>query len=872
MAKKSKKPAAKGKSPSPKKAQHSPKPQKAAGPPSKWRTPLTHLGIILGFAALLAVYFSPMLSGKVIFQSDLYQVQGMAQDVKDYIAENGDDEPVLWTNGIFSGMPTFQIGSPYPGNLFRKVDALIHFGIPQPFKYIFTLFVGFYLLLLVMRVNPWLSAVGAFAFAFSSYFFIILEAGHTSKANALSYIPFVMAGIMLTYQGKYLLGGALTAFSTALELNANHFQITYYFLLTFVIIGIALFADALKKQALPEFFKATAVLLLAAILGFLPNTSRIWTTYEYADETMRGKAVLTPQENQGEAGLKIDYALSWSYGIDETLTLLVPNFMGGSSQTPVDRDSDTAKELRRKFGQQANQLIGGMPTYWGDQPFTSGPVYIGAIIFFLFVLGLMVVDGPMKWALLMATLLSFMMAWGRHFMPFAELLFYNFPLYNKFRAVAMTLVIAEFTMPLLGIMALQRIMDPETRPDSRKLTRSLGIAAGVTGGLCLIFLLMGSTLFSFSGRVDSEQLGQMPGEYLDILYDLRVSLLQTDAFRSLVFITAAAAAIFLFVTNRLKSALAVYAIIGGLTIVDMWTVNKRYLNNDNFKAPSYTTQRAQPSPADNFILQDKAPHYRVMNLASNTFNEAQTSFHHKSVGGYHAAKFRRYQDLIERHISREMQMLKTTLQSQPSDSSIRATLAQLRVHNMLNTKYFIYNPKARPLVNPSAYGNAWFVRELQTVNSPDEEIAALNRIDPQQTAVADISQPNVVTQTKGFTPQPDPSATISLTAYAPHKITYQTNTQKEQLAVFSEVYYNSGKGWQFYLDGEPMNHFRVNYVLRAARVPAGKHTIECRFEPDSYFTGETISLIFSILVIVVFLGALGFAGLNWWRGQQSGEA
>jgi hypothetical protein len=827
---------------------------KQPGPLDRWKPALTHVGILVVFLALLFGYFSPLLEGKVIRQGDIQQYNGMATEVRSHYEETGEN--ATWTNSQFSGMPSYHVGLKYPGNLMMKVKGWTFLGLPQPVKFVFLLFVGFYVLMLALDMGPWMSALGALMYAFSSYFFIILEAGHTSKAAALCFVAPTIAGIILAYRGKLLLGAVLTALALSLNLASNHFQITYYLAITIVIIGAAFMVEAIMKKKLVEFGKSTGVLVLAALLAVGPSLSLMWTSQEYAKDTIRGPRELTPPKGEDLKGdgLDIDYALRWSYGIDETFSLLIPNFMGGASGGKVDPQSEAARQLGTNV----------LPTYWGDQPFTSGPVYVGAIVCFLFVLGLFIVDGPLMWGLLAATLLSFILAWGRHVMGFTEFIFYNIPLYNKFRAVAMTLVIAEFTMPLLGLIGLHRFLNREKFGLSEKRVRTgLYVAAAVTGGLALFWWLIGPSMLEFSGRGDQRYQPQV----VEILKDVRIDLLQTDALRALGLVLAAAALLWFYLRDTIKGKV-VLGVLVGLSLLDMWTVNKRYLDNEAFVAKSQVS-KPRPSPADQAIL--NAPnqdlHYRVFNVAGvdpnnpgswqGPFNESKTSYFHKSVGGYHAAKLRRYQDMIDRHIMAEMLEVLSPLVKQAPDSVLRAALANAGVLNMLNTKYFIVNPGQRPLENPYAFGNAWFVNELQRVESPDAEIEALNQIDPAETAVIDNKKFGEYVE--GYEPTTDPDARIRLTEYKPHQLTYEASASKEQLVVFSEVYYDGGeKGWQAYIDGKPAPHFRVDYILRAMRIPAGQNMkIEFRMEPRSYLLGETISLITSILLILAVVAVVG---------------
>jgi len=815
-------------------------------------TPLTHVGFIVGAMVLIFIYFQPVLEGQSLQMSDVQQFAGMSSEVRAYAETTG--EQALWTTAIFGGMPTFHLGVKHAANWWNSIRNAYFSLVPNPVSFILLHFLGFYLLLNVMGMKPSISAIGAFAFAFSSYFFIILKAGHSSKAAAIGFMAPILAGIIITYRGKWLLGATLVAIFTALEIASNHFQVTYYLLIVIFVLAVAYFIEALREKQLPQFAKASGILLLAGLLGVGPNVGMLWTTSEYAEETIRGRAELTdPDGDKPSSGLDKDRALMWSYGQAETFTLLIPNFHGGSSQNEVSRTSDAYQQLRSDM----------LPTYWGDQPFVSGPVYVGAIICFLFVLGLMTVKGPLKWGLLAATILSILLAWGKNLEWFSDIFFYNIPLYNKFRAVTIILIIAELTMPLLGMLGLQAtIKRVEDNDDLAGLSKQILIAGGITGGLSLLFWLAGSALFSFSGTYDARI---QQAEVLSILRDLRIDMFKADAIRAFLLIAVSAGALWLYVQNRIKVH-PMLAILGVLIIGDMWTVNKRYLDSDDFgRRKNYDTPA--PSPADQFILEDEDPHFRVLNLAAgDPFQNASAAFFHHCIGGYHAAKLRRYDDLISRKLQPEIQQFASALQNQPSDSSIRAAFAQMTAHNMLNARYIIINPENRPLENPLAMGNAWFVGQSQMVANADEEMAAIQNFDPQQVAIIDQ---HFSDQLADYNPPSNISGTLTLTDYSPNELVYTSNSNQEQLAIFSEIYYNDKKGWKAYIDDEYVPHFRANYVLRGLRVPAGDHTIVFKMQPRSYFIGETISLIASILLTMLLLGFVAWNVIQKRQALQS---
>ncbi|MCB0853147.1 MAG: hypothetical protein KDD63_13060, partial [Bacteroidetes bacterium] len=667
---------------------------------------LTHVGIIAGFVLIAILLFRPIFFENMVFDwKDIRAYEGVAKETKDFRAETGEE--ALWVSTVFSGMPAFQSSIDHFGNFFTSINKIFWLGLPRPANYIFLYFIGFYFLLITLRVNPWLSAIGALAFGFSSYFFVILPAGHASKANAIAYMAPVLAGVLMAYRGKYILGASITAFFLALELTANHVQVTYYLALTIGLIIIAYGVDAIMKKQLPDFVKASLFLLIAAIIGTGPNIGRLWTTYEYAAETMRGKAVLKSADTgETKPGLEKDYAFNWSYGISESLTLLIPNFYGSASVTTVDD-----RELARRF--QQKELV--LPTYWGPQPSTSGPVYAGAIICFLFVLGLFLIEGKTKWWLIAATVFFLVLSWGKNFAAFNYFMFDYFPLYNKFRAPTIACIIVELTFPLLGIMALSKIFDSGEKLNAKDTSKWILVSAAITGGLALFLALLGPSIMSFQRDADIQRYQNI----LEVLREVRISMFRTDAFRAFGFIAVSAGLLWAYINGRVKKPV-VYAGLAVLILLDMAPVATRYVNESNFAKERAFKNEIAPTTADQAILKDTDPNFRVFNFTSpdGPFNDAQTSYFHKSVGGYHPAKLRRYQHMIEQHISRETQELGALLQSQPGDSSLRAGLASLKIFNMLNTRYFIYNPQAPPLPNYAALGNAWFVNKIQYVNSP----------------------------------------------------------------------------------------------------------------------------------------------------------
>jgi hypothetical protein len=814
---------------------------------------LPYLSAIIIFIVITMVYLSPVLEGRRLKQSDIIQHKGMSKEIADYREKTGI-EP-LWTNSMFGGMPAYQISVKYKGNLVRFIDDILQLGLPHPAGLVFLYLLGFFILLIVLKVDPWLSIGGAIAFGFSSYFFIIFEAGHNSKAHAIGYMAPVLAGVIMTYRGKYLVGGILTLLFLALEIHAGHPQITYYLFLLLLIFAIVEFAGAIKTKTLSSFTRASSIVVAAGLIGVLTHITNLWATYEYGKETIRGKSELSINQENKTSGLDKDYATQWSYGIGESFSLLIPNIKGGATgyignNTFALKNVD--EQLKETVANNANQ-------YWGDQPFTSGPVYAGAIIVFLFIYGLFIIRGRIKWWLLAGTILSIMLAWGKNFMPLTSFFMDYFPGYNKFRAVSMTLVIAELTLPILAMLALNTILtDPGLFKKKIKVFQyqinSFFLSFGITAGIVLLFAILPNVFFNFlslqeiSGIVQQKKSNPEYATQITDFYNnveiARRAILRADAFRSFVFILLAGIVIWAFVSNKLKKGIIIL-LISLLILVDMWTVNKRYLNDENFISKSKFEKPFQKTKADELILKDVDPNYRVLNLTVDPFADAGTSYFHKSLGGYHGAKLRRYQELYDHHLKSKFNM---------------------SVLNMLNTKYIIQpDDKKQPTVYPNmqALGNAWFVSEVKRVKNADEEIDALTDFNPEKTAIVDERFSKYL---EGFTPQPDSTSRIKLISYAPNNLQYQVNTDKDQLTVFSEIYYD--KGWNAYVDGVLTPHFRVNYVLRGMIVPAGKHLVEFKFEPKVYKVGEKVSFASSLLVILLVLGVGFYEIRNYFKKSE----
>jgi len=783
-----------------------------------------HLIVLLLFVSLSFAYFSPVMQGKMLDMPDIKHWKGMSKEVQDFRETTGEE--ALWTNSMFSGMPAYQISTKFKGNLIQHIVKAVSLGIPRPANMLFLYLLGFYLLLLSLKVDYRIAAIGAIAFAFSSYFFIIIQAGHMTKAHAIAYVPMVVAAVLYTYRGKVLLGGVLTSLAVAMQLFANHLQITYYLVMMLLIIGLVQFVKDLKAKNLSDFAKRSAVLVIAGLLASGTSLTRLATTMEYGKDSTRGKSELTTDLDNKTSGLDKDYATSWSYGVAETFTLLIPNFYGGSSSNSVltlEDDSETLDFLKRFRNKQlANTLAQyKSSSYWGDQPFTSGPTYAGSIVIFLFILGLFFVKSQMRTWLLLATILSIMLAWGKNFMPLTDFFLDYFLAYNKFRAVSMILVIAEFTLPLLGFLALNKFLTTDASIDEKK--KPLQLAFYITGGIALLFALMPSLFFDFLSEKDLTPLGQgikTPNGFLDGLASDRAGLLSADAWRSFIFIALTFGAMWMFLKNKLSSKYVIL-IVGILVLSDMWTINKRYLNDDHFVRRSKVEIPYQPTQANNQILRDTDPNFRVFNQSVSTFNDASTSYFHKSIGGYHGAKLKRYQELIENHISK----------GNPS------------VINMLNTKYII-NRNGQAQQNPGAMGNAWFVNKINIVPNADEEIKALNGLDVKNTAIIDSRFTEQIIGNLDNT-----NAGISLIEYKPNYLKYNSNSTSDGIAIFSEIYYD--KGWNAYIDGELKPHFRANYVLRGMQIPSGNHVVEFKFEPATYKIGETVSLASSVILLLL---------------------
>ena len=802
--------------------------------------------VVALFAAISFAYFVPAdIDGRILYQHDASAGRGLGHELQTYYEQTG--EHTRWSNSAFSGMPTYQTAPSYKStDVLSKIMQVYHLGLPDNVWYVFAYLLGFYILLRAFNFRKELAALGSIIWAFSSYFFIIIAAGHIWKVWALAYLPPMIAGVVLAYRGKYLWGLLVTALFTAFEVKANHVQMTYYYLFVVFFMVIAYLVEAIKQKKFAHFAKATGVCVAGAALGILINSSNLYHTWEYGKESMRGKSELVKKNsaNQTNSGLERDYITQWSYGIGETWTLLIPNAKGGAS-VPLASNEIAMKKADPQFIQVYEQL----GQYWGNQPGTSGPVYVGAFVLMLFILGLFIVKTPMKWALLAATILSILLSWGRNFMPLTDFFIDYVPMYAKFRTVASILVIAEFTIPLLAVMALKTLI--EEKEALKQNMRYVYISFGLTAGVALLFAIAPSLFFSsFISDAEMQALKNIPAEYLSPLManltQMREAMFSADCYRTVFIIVIGTVLLVLYRYNKLKANVMV-VLIAALCLVDMWMVNKRYLNDAMFVERSVRDNEPEMSNTDKIILQDKSLDYRVLNLASNTFNENETSYFHKSIGGYHPAKLRRYQEMIEHYIAPEMQKTMQAIMTAGGDMSKVDGRSIYPILNMLNTKYFILplqGNQTAPVMNPYTYGNAWFVDKVTYVNNANEEIDKVGKIDLRHEAVADKQ---FETALKASNAQGNVSQ-VELVSYAPNKLKYNVSSEKGGVVVFSEIYY---PGWTATIDGQKADLGRVNYILRALNVEKGKHTIELTFDPQSVHTTETIATV-SFAVLLIF--------------------
>lgn len=805
-----------------------------------------HLAIIAAFLVICFVYFSPVLQGKAPAQSDVIQSKAMQKEIMEY--KDKDGKGPLWTNQMFGGMPAYQIWVQYAYNGATYGIALITKAFPQPVGTVLLLLIGSYFLFIVLKINPWLAAAGAIAFSFTTYNFVLIATGHSNKALAIGFFAPIIASIILTLRGKYWLGGSLTALFLALEVRSNHVQMTYYlFLCILIFIGIEIY-QAYKAKTLPALGKAISFLTAAVVLAVMVNASLLWTTTEYAAETNRGKSNLTNDEGKKESMTK-DYAYNWSQGVGESFTFLIPNLYGGATSIDelVKPESHMYKAVAEVTGGDTEQTTGAiqqlasrlnMQQYWGEKPGTSGGYYFGAIVCFLFVFGLLIVRSRLKWWVLATTILFMLLSYGKNFPLVSDLFFNYFPLYNKFRAVESILAVVGLMVPILAFLAVKEAQ--EGNIDQKTLIKKLTWSAGITGGFALIVALIPTLFFSFktSNHLEIVQaLTQTTGndagvaqKIVDGLIKDRIAIAREDAIRSFLFILVGFAIVWAFITKKMNMQLA-FGLLALAVLIDMWQVDRRYLNNKNFESKSTLTNYFQPRDVDTFIMADKDPNFRVYDQAVNTFSDASTSNFHKTIGGYHAAKLKRYDELIQNQFAKSVNQ---------------------DVLDMLNAKYFItqdpQNGSYKMSRNPTALGNAWIVQGVQFVKNSDEEMKAISSFDPKKEAIVDEQYKKLIDTTRLGA---DPTAFIKMENYHPDHIEYSYSAPRDVIAVFSEIYYD--KGWNMYIDGKEKPYFRADYVLRAAQLEAGNHKVEFKFEPKSYYTGEKISLAGSIL-LVLFLG------------------
>lgn len=792
-----------------------------------------HLAMFGFFVILCFVYFTPAFQGKVLMQGDVQRAEATQSEIMKYKAEDG--KAPLWTNSMFGGMPAYQIWTQYPDNITTHVITFLKAAFPNPVDTVLIYLLGTYFLLIVLGMSPWLAAAGAIAFSFSSYNFIFLEAGHSNQAMAISFFPAILGALFMTLRGKHWLGAALTALFVAMEIRSNHVQMTYYlFIALIILMGFEIY-NAFKNKTLPAFWKSAAFLIGGALLGVMVNASNLWTTYEYGKLSTRGKSNISTDSAQPNTGLDKDYAYQWSQGVGETITLLIPNAYGGASAPILDADSHVAKAVEAK-GADATQAAGfaqQMPVYWGPKPFTSGPWYFGAFVIFLFIFGLFIVKNKLKWWLLSATILGLLLSFGKNFSLVSDLFFNYFPLYNKFRSVEFNLVIPSLCVPILACLAVFEATKDGI--DQKEIIKKLKLSAYIDVGL-LVVLLAEPTLF-FSFKADNHQdflnqLNQIAGgdqsfgtSIGQALIEDRISLFRADALRSLIFVLVGIGVLWALISKKISKPIGMI-LFGLIILTDLWSVDKRYLNDEKFVPKAVMNQQAKPREVDEFILRDPDPDYRVLDLTINTFSDASATAFHKTIGGYHAAKLKRFQEVIDKQFTGSMNQ---------------------DVLDMLNTKYFITKSKdgqgESMQVNSTACGHAWFVNSVQFVKNNDQEMQAISSFDPKREAIVNDEFRNMIDEKKVGVAT---NGEIKLTSYHPDDLKYEYTSDKDVVAVFSEIWYP--RGWKMYIDGEEMPYFRADYLLRAAVLPGGNHKVEWKFEPESYFLGEKISLIGSILL------------------------
>ncbi|MBV1922815.1 MAG: YfhO family protein [Flavobacteriaceae bacterium] len=791
---------------------------------------IPHLVVFLLFIIASLAYFSPVLQGKEIFQSDIVQYTGMAKQQNDFRKSTGEE--TYWTDAAFGGMPTYQLGAKYPHNYIKKLDLTLRF-LPRPADYLFLYFIGIYILFLVLKVDYKLAFLGALAFGFSTYLIIILGVGHNAKAHAIAYMPLVLSGIILTFRGKYLSGFLLTTVAMALELVANHFQMTYYLLLLVIVLGIAYFIDAYKKKMIPHFFKALAVMFVGVVVALGLNATNIMATKEYADTSTRGKSELTINPDGtnkvSSGGLDYEYITEYSYGLAESFNLFIPRFMGGGSAEPFPKEAEAIEEILRLGATptEANQFLSQVPMYWGDQTYVGAPAYIGAVVIFLAVLALFLVKGRLRWWIVGGFVLSLLLSWGKNFSFLTEFFIEYVPLYNKFRAVSSIQVIIELVLPIIGIVGLHQFFNKMERAEEKK--KALLWATGILGGISLIFILFKSALFDFASPYDSYFMEELGFPFVDAVRRDRASLMTSDSIRALIFVLLSSGVLWFYLKEKVSKNLAI-GIFAILIVVDLVSVDRRYVNNEDFVSSIQVKQPFQKNNADLQILKDD-DHFRVYEVRS-PFNSGRASYFHNALGGYHAAKPGRIQDLDNFYISK----------------------GDIGILNMMNVKYIIgqaENGSSVAQINPYANGNAWFIENVMIAKDANEEIQLLDSLNTKETAIIHAIFKEQLPTKEMIR---DSLASIELVEYAPNHLVYESESKSDQLALFSEVYYSNG--WNAYLNGEPIDYLRANYVLRAMPIPSGINKIEFKFEPQVVKTGSMISLSSSIIFLLIIGGGL----------------
>ena len=844
---------------------------------------LKYIVPIIAFVVIAYAYAPQVLQGKIVDQSDISSWEGMANEIVSHNKANPDD-PTLWTNSMFGGMPATSISVIYEGDFTKYIYDLLFVGA-RPASYLLISLIGGYLLMLAFGVNIWLATLGAIAITFCSYNMQIIQVGHNAKMVAIAFMPWVLGSVVYAYRRNAFWGALLFAFALSFQIKANHPQITYYLAMIILGFGIWQLCKAIKEKAIAPFLRTSAIVLVAGLLGIATNTNHLLPTYEYAQHTMRGGTELLPDNSSEEtpsaapgkksrSGLDLEYATQWSYGIEETINLMIPNFNGGASAGALDRQSETYKALKQGGYQGAENVIRQLPLYWGPQPFTAGPMYMGAITMFLFVLAFFVLRSGLRWWVAGVSLVALMLGWGNHMMPVSEFFFNWAPMYNKFRTVSMILVILQILLPMTGVLAVNEILFGEDYPGKgERVKKGLYWSLGLTAGVCALFAIIPSLAGSFISSSD----GQLPGEIAAALANDRKSLLSADAWRSFFFIAVAAIVLVLgWKFKKIKPATAAI-ILAALVLVDLWTIDKRYLNGSHFVTKKEFKGNFAKRPVDDMILEDTDPHYRVLDLSVNTFNDSYISYHHKTIGGYSPVKLQRYQDLIERNITREIGAIAAEFGNIKTIEDAENTLTYHPVLSMLNTKYIVINGNLPPVENKYRLGNAWFAKNVVPANNANEEINALAAINPAVDAVVSrefLSQESFMAFARSQMMQGFMDSTadmslnnfIELANYAPNRMVYNYSSDRPQIVLFSEVYYNPG--WKATItpanggESKNLDIFRANWILRGAIVPKGDYTIEFTFNPPCFGQGEMYSRISSGILVLLLLGGIGVAA---WR-------